>query len=42
MKDPKDHIPDHDLNEPEDRWSEQDQHALDDYNQAKEDLAQEE
>lgn len=41
MKDPKDHVPDHDLNEPE-VWTDEDQDELDDYNQAQEDLARDE
>lgn len=41
MKDPKDFIPDHDLNEPE-VWTEEDQDEWDDYQQSKEDLAMEE
>lgn len=39
--DPKDHIPDRPNDEPE-PWTKQDQDALDDYNQSKEDLEQEE
>lgn len=40
-KDPKDHVPDHDLNEPT-GWTDEDQDELDDWNQHLEDLEQEE
>lgn len=41
MRDPKDHVPDRQDEEPE-IWTDEDQDELDDYNQMKEDLAQDE